>query len=241
MKKFIKIPLITALLLFMMLCASCAYWVMQIMTPPARKVSAPPPTVAIANVDNVATLFGGALAVVSNYQLKGIVLANPNSQSVAIIAVDGKPAQAYPINSELSAGVKLTEVQANQVLLMDNGVPKRITLPSQNNSMNPSAGMINYSAMGNSGIGGISGIGVPVIQNPASNGSANRAAGNINNVGNPQPISGANSAMNGVPNAALNSAIPASARPSLAPNNPSTPPDFGASPPVVSNTPPIAH
>ena len=108
-------------------------------------------------------------------------------------------------------------------------------------SMNPSAGMINYSAMGNSGIGGISGIGVPVIQNPASNGSANRAAGNINNVGNPQPISGANSAMNGVPNAALNSAIPASARPSLAPNNPSTPPDFGASPPVVSNTPPIAH
>ena len=129
MKRISRISLTSSFALFIVLCASCSYWVLQFMQPQTRKISAPAVVKPVADVDSVAGLFGGALAVNTNYQLRGIVLANPQSQSGAIIAVDGKPAQAFRVNAEISPGIKLTDVQTGYVMILDNGVSKRIDLP----------------------------------------------------------------------------------------------------------------
>ena len=129
-----KIPLISSAVLLVLLCVSVSYWVLQLMQPPVRKLVAPAAATPTANVESVATLFGGAIATATNYQLKGVVLANPMNQSVAIIAVDGKPPQAYPMKTELNPGVTLEQVFANYVLLSDNGVSKRIDLPQDASS-----------------------------------------------------------------------------------------------------------
>jgi len=124
-----RISLITSIVLFIVLCVSTSFWVLQFMKPEARKIVAPPVAKPVASVESVAGLFGGALAVNSNYQLKGIVLANPTNQSEAIVAVDGKAPQAVTVNKEISPGVKLSEVHSNYVLILDNGVSKRVDLP----------------------------------------------------------------------------------------------------------------
>jgi len=129
-----RISLILSFVLFILLCVSASFWVMQFMKSEPRKISAPPVTRPVANVESVAGLFGGALAVNSNYQLKGIVLANPQNQSEAIIAVDGKPSQAFTVNTEISPGVKVAEVQAGYILILDNGVSKRLELPQDSKS-----------------------------------------------------------------------------------------------------------
>ncbi len=128
MKRISKISLVCSFVLFIVLCVSTSYWVLQFMQSQPRKVSAPPVPKPVADVESTASLFGGALAVNANYQLKGIVLANPENQSGAIVAVDGKPAQAFRVNAELSPGIKLTEVHAGYIMILDNGVSKRVDL-----------------------------------------------------------------------------------------------------------------
>ena len=125
-----RLPLISSVILFILVVVSGSFWTLQLVKPVARKVMAPQPVVALAQSSTVASLFGGsAVEVVSNFQLKGIVMANPADQSVAIIVADGKPAQAYPIHSEIQAGVTLNEVHGNYIMLVDNGVNKRVDLP----------------------------------------------------------------------------------------------------------------
>jgi general secretion pathway protein C len=134
-----RITVITSFVLFLVLCATTSFWVLQFMKPTARKIVAPPAAKPVANVENVATLFGGALAVNTNYQLRGIVLANPQQQSLAIIAVDGAAAQAYAVDAEINPGVKLAEVRAGYVMITDNGVSKRIDLPEEYKAGNQNA------------------------------------------------------------------------------------------------------
>lgn len=124
-----RLPPILSFVLFVAVCASTSFWVMQFMKPAPRKISAPPAIKLMANVESVAGLFGGAMAVRTNYLLKGIVFTNPADQSGAIIAVDGKPGRAYRVNAEISPGVKLSEVHPGYVLILDNGISKRIELP----------------------------------------------------------------------------------------------------------------
>lgn len=124
-----RLALISSFVLFLLLCGTTSYWVMQFMKPVPRKVVAPPAAKPVATIDSVATLFGGAMAVNTNYQLRGIVLANPQAQSLAIIAVDGGAPQAFAINAEITSGVKLAAVGQGYVMIADNGVSKRIDLP----------------------------------------------------------------------------------------------------------------
>jgi general secretion pathway protein C len=126
-----RLSLILSFLLFIAVCASVSFWVMQFIKPAPRKIVAPPIMKPVADAESVAGLFGGAMAVVTNYQLKGIVLANPADQSGAIIAADGKATQAYRINGEINPGVTLSEVHAGYVLILDNGVGKRLELPQE--------------------------------------------------------------------------------------------------------------
>lgn len=130
-----RIPLIISFIFFVLLCVSISYWVMHlIINPTARKISAPQIVKPVADVDTVATLFGGAMVVDTSYQLKGLIQANPMNESVAIIEVDGKPTKAYGFDVEVHPGSALNEVNSNYILLKDNGINKRVELPQDASS-----------------------------------------------------------------------------------------------------------
>jgi len=128
-----RLPLVASFVLFIALCASVAYWAMQLFKPPLRPVAAPPQAVqAEIRPDAAATLFGGSAqkaAVASNYQLKGIIFSGSPRNSVAILSADGKPAQAVRVETEVAPGVTVKEVHREYVLLSDNGATKRVELP----------------------------------------------------------------------------------------------------------------
>lgn len=120
-------PLVATFVLFIALCASAAYWAMQLFKPPVRPVAAPPQAVQpVPRLDAAAALFGGrqTIAVTVNFQLKGVVVAG--DESVAILAAGGKPAKAVRINSEVMPGVLVKEVHPRYVLLSEGGVVKRV-------------------------------------------------------------------------------------------------------------------
>jgi general secretion pathway protein C len=127
-----RIPQITSFLLFIALCVSAAYWVMQSFNPPLRAVAAPPRATRQAPaLDAAAGLFGGRVYAVaaSNFQLKGVVMASDPADSVAILVENGKKPQAVRNNKEVAPGITVTEVQRDHVLLSDRGVIKRVDLP----------------------------------------------------------------------------------------------------------------
>jgi general secretion pathway protein C len=128
-----RLPLITSFVLFIALCASTAYWAMQILKPPARPVAAPPQAAQPApRLDAAASLFGvhSNAVVASNFQLKGVVVANDPAESVAVLGANGKSPKATRVNSEVLPGVILKEVQKRYVLLSENGTVKRVELPA---------------------------------------------------------------------------------------------------------------
>ena len=128
-----RLPLVTSFTLFIALCVSAAYWAMQLLKPPLRAVAAPPQTNQPApRLDAAASLLGGrsTAAVASNFQLKGVVVASNPAESVAILAANGKLAQAIRINKEVLPGVTLKEVHSRYVLLSEGGVIKRVELPA---------------------------------------------------------------------------------------------------------------
>lgn len=128
-----RLPGIAGFFFFLLLCASVTYWAMQWFKPPAREVSAAPPTAEyVPDLAAAAGLFGARMTVTvaSNYQLKGVVVAGRPADSVAIIATDGKPAQAIAVNREVADGVKVKQVFRQYVMLEEGGVAKRLDLPA---------------------------------------------------------------------------------------------------------------
>ena len=118
---------------FILLCMSLTYWGLQTFKPQPRAVADVGQTArAAAGLDAAASLFGGRaanVALVSNYQLKGVVMASNPIDSAAIIAVDGKPAQSWIVGQELQPGVLVKEVRANYIVLSEGGLTKRLELP----------------------------------------------------------------------------------------------------------------
>ncbi|TWI63100.1 general secretion pathway protein C [Pseudoduganella lurida] len=125
-------PTLASLAAVVVLTASTAYWGLQLFKPEQRPIAAvvlqelPPPS-----VDAARGLFGGqeTVAEASAYELRGVV-ASPRGRSVAIIATNGNPPQAYPVGKEVAAGVTVQEVAPRYVMLMEGGVPKRLDLPA---------------------------------------------------------------------------------------------------------------
>lgn len=141
-------PAFVSFLLFSVLCASAAYWAMQLFKPAVRPVAATPQTAKIDySLDAATGLFGGrkmaALAVASNYALKGVVVSLNPRDSIAILATDGKPAQAIRVGSAVSRGVTVQEVHRQYVLLSEGGVSKRVPLPEN------AAPQVNVGVPGN--------------------------------------------------------------------------------------------
>ncbi len=132
MKTKKRLPMITSFVLFIALCISAAYWAMQLYKPAARPVAAlPMADLPAPNPESAASLFGGhsTAVVASNFQLKGVVMASNPEESVAILAANGKPAQAIRTNAEVVPGVTVKEVQRDHVLLSEGGMIKRVDLP----------------------------------------------------------------------------------------------------------------
>jgi general secretion pathway protein C len=128
-----RLPRVVSFMLFIVLCASAAYWAMQLFKPPVRPVAAPPRAAkAEVKPESAAALFGGGrskVAVASNYQLRGVVVSGNGRESVAILSADGKPAQAVRMEKEVMPGVTVKEVHRDYVLLSEDGVTKRVELP----------------------------------------------------------------------------------------------------------------
>lgn len=127
-------PILVSFVLFVGLCASAAFWAMQLFKPAVRPVAMPVQSNKI-EVDPEAAigLFGGratAVAAASNFQLKGVVVSKNALESVAILVADSKPAEAVRVNSEVMPGVTVKEVHPQYVLLSDGGVVKRVELPA---------------------------------------------------------------------------------------------------------------
>lgn len=126
-------PLVASFILFIALCASIAYWAMQVFKPPLRPVAAPPRAAKTeVNPEAAAALFGGRgskAAVASNYQLKGVIMSGTAGDSVAILSAEGKPEQAIRVDMEVMPGVTVKEVHREYVLLSEDGVTKRVELP----------------------------------------------------------------------------------------------------------------
>lgn len=123
-----RLPLLLSLLALILLAASIAYWVLQLYKPEQRPLAAAPvATQPPPNPEAAATLFGGQpTAVISNFQLTGVVSAG--ADSAVILVADGQPAKAVRIGREIAPGVTVAEVHRRYVMLSDGGVLKRVEL-----------------------------------------------------------------------------------------------------------------
>jgi general secretion pathway protein C len=127
-----RLPIALSFLLFLALCASLTYWLMQ-WTAPATRPLIMPVTVerALPSISAAANLFGGhadAVATVS-VQLSGIIMATRDVDSVAIIGVPGKPVRALRVKAEIIEGLTIKQIKPRSVVLVDRGVEREVRLP----------------------------------------------------------------------------------------------------------------
>ncbi len=113
---------------------------MQLFKPAPRALAAAPVPEAtvVVHPDAASALFGTrktSVPAAANYALKGIVVARKSGDSVAILAVEGKPAQALRVGAEVVPGVTVKEVHPQFVLLSEGGSEKRVDLPEKPSEM----------------------------------------------------------------------------------------------------------
>jgi general secretion pathway protein C len=127
-----RLPVIASFLLFLMLCASITYWLLQWMAPSTRPLIVPMPVErALPEMSAAANLFGGNAEAISaiSVQLSGIIMANRGADSVAIIALPGKPARSLHVNAEVIEGLVVKKINSRSVVLSERGVDREVRLP----------------------------------------------------------------------------------------------------------------
>jgi general secretion pathway protein C len=129
-----RLPLLLSFLFFILLSASLAYWGLQLFQPPLRPIVAPAASIqAEIQPGAAAALFGaqsGNSNASSDYQLKGILLADNPQDSIAILSVNGQTPKAIPLGHEIAPGVVVKEIHPDAALISENGVAKSIPLPA---------------------------------------------------------------------------------------------------------------
>jgi general secretion pathway protein C len=128
-----------AVVLFAVLCATVAYWAMQLLAPrapiaPAEVVADPRAT---PDFRQTGSLFGvqrqpeqlAASASVSNIQVLG--LGASSLRPSAVLAVDGKPARPYGLGDTVTTGVKLVADKLDSVVIDRNGVVVELPAPAR--------------------------------------------------------------------------------------------------------------
>ena len=141
-----RLPLVFSFLLFLALSATLAYWIVQWTAPLPRAVSAPPKNErATPPISAAASLFGGRSpgSTIANVQLRGVVHSGSLSDSVAIIAVEGKPPRALMLNSEIVPGMIVKQILNKTVVVSEKGAERELSLPAfaaqESNSTVPQA------------------------------------------------------------------------------------------------------
>lgn len=127
-----RLPVILSFLLFLGLAATLAYWIPQWMAPAPRAVSSPPKSErAQPPVSAAVSLFGGRAQgpAMANVQLRGVVHSGRASDSVAIIAVEGKPPRALRVNSDIAPGMKVKQILNKTVVVSEQGAERELSLP----------------------------------------------------------------------------------------------------------------
>ena len=127
-----RAPVIASFLLFLLLCASAAYWLLQWLAPEPRLVAAPPqaerslPPLAAAS-----TLFGGRAQSggMGAVQLRGIIRSGRPGGSVAILTTEGQPTRALLVDAEVAPGLRVKEIKARTVVLSEHGAERELSLP----------------------------------------------------------------------------------------------------------------
>jgi general secretion pathway protein C len=127
-----QLPTLTSFVVFLALCASITYWLLQWMAPASRPLATPiQAEYPLPDVSAAADLFGGANEALGALpiQLKGIILANHPNESVAIIALNGKPARALKASAVVSDGILIKQITAGGVILVDHDTEHPLSLP----------------------------------------------------------------------------------------------------------------
>lgn len=132
-KNMKRLPLMFSFLSIVVLGLSLAFWGMRILTAPLGNTALAAPQENIEPVSGQwGNLFGAMPSLqdsASNYQLKGVLVAQSARDSAAIISINGKSAQSLHVNQELMDGVVLSEVHEIYIIIKEAGIEKRISLP----------------------------------------------------------------------------------------------------------------
>lgn len=83
---------------------------------------------AVRDIAPAAQLLGASSAPAQvNVNVVGLIAHGKRGS--AILSVDGKPAQAFPVGRELAPGLRLAEVHAKGVVLERNGARVDVAMP----------------------------------------------------------------------------------------------------------------
>ena len=127
-----RLPLMCSFILFILLCASVTYWLLQWMVPTTRTLQAVAPAEpALPELSAATQLFGGASteATSAPLQLSGIIYASKASERVAIIATEAKPARALRLHAEVAPGIIIKQINQRSVVVLENSQQRVIPLP----------------------------------------------------------------------------------------------------------------
>jgi general secretion pathway protein C len=101
---------------------------------PVRPVTAgdSAPRTQAADVAPIAFLFGAVPgADGSDIKLVGVIAQGPRGKGVALLAVDGRPPLAVRAGAEIAAGVTLSEVRSDRVVVSRSGAIQEIRMPAK--------------------------------------------------------------------------------------------------------------
>jgi general secretion pathway protein C len=127
-----RLPLLCSFILFILLCTSVTYWLLQWLAPATRTLQPVASTeLPLPDISAAAQLFGGASAVatVTPLQLSGIIYASKASERVAIIATEAKPARTLRLHAEVVPGVTIHQINQRSVVVLENSQQRVIPLP----------------------------------------------------------------------------------------------------------------
>jgi general secretion pathway protein C len=148
----------TTVVMAIVLGLTMAYSIMQLIKPRVASISLDPPAALNTDITPAYSLFGEAAAPstataampaasTSSVILKGVFAVNGDTLSAAIINVGGKD-KPILIGEEIEAGLKLSEVGPDYIVLSRGGVPERVALSTRSNK----AGAANVATSTSSAI-----------------------------------------------------------------------------------------
>jgi hypothetical protein len=116
-----NLPKVVAIVAMLLFAAGVGVWGAILLAP--SPPPAPPTAVAEgalqADTAPVANWFGTGAGARVQVVVAGLIAAGPRGS--AVLAVDGRPARAYPVGAEVAPGVLLAEVRGTGVVLDQAG------------------------------------------------------------------------------------------------------------------------